>query len=171
MVKMYFGENKMPYSVRWVEEDDYLGTAGSLDLLRKDLRETFFVCNCDTILEHDLKNILNWHKSQKAHLTVVGCHREVVIPYGAIELNDGYLKNIKERPVYDLMINIGTYVMEPDVLDFIHPKEKINMNELISRVMKKWKVAVYPLCGGWFDLGQWKEYQDSIYRLENGKSK
>ena len=60
---------------------------------------------------------------------------------------------------------------EPEILDFIHPNENIDMDNLISRAMKRWKVSVYPMCGGWFDLGHWKEYQDSVYRIEHNENK
>lgn len=171
IVKTYFAENCTRYNVRWVEEEEYLGTAGSIGLLRSDLKEAFFVCNCDTILEHDFRNILAWHRAENSCLTVVGCHKEVVIPYGTIELDEGRLKAIKEKPAYDLIINTGMYVMEPGVLEFIGRNETLDMDELIRRVTGKHKVSVYPVSDGWFDIGQWKEYQDSIYRIENGRQR
>ncbi|MFH0772172.1 MAG: nucleotidyltransferase family protein [Candidatus Omnitrophota bacterium] len=169
IIKMYFRENQFPYSVEWVEEEAYLGTAGSLGLLKDKLNETFFVCNCDVLLESDFKNILLWHKGEKALITLIGCHKEMVIPYGALEMNDGHLKTIKERPTFDIVLNTGVYIMEPAALEYISPGEHIDMNHLIERVKAEGKVTVYPVCDGWFDLGQWKEYKESLYHLEAGR--
>ena len=169
LIKMYLRENYFPYSIEWVEEVDYLGTAGGLKLLRDKFKDTFFVCNCDIILEADFGDILLWHKGEKAALTLIGCHKEMTIPYGTLELNNGLLKKINEKPAFDLVINTGVYVIEPKVISLIESGMKIDMNELIEKVLEKgWKVTVYPVCGGWFDIGQWKEYKESLCLL-NGE--
>lgn len=165
-IKMYFKENQLQHDVSWVEEEDYLGTAGSLGLLKDKLKETFFVCNCDTILENDFNSMLLWHKGEKALMTIIGCHKEMVIPYGSLEMSGGRLKRINEKPQFDLIINTGVYILEPEVLSFISPGEKIDMNHLIEKVMKHGKVGVYPVYTGWLDMGQWKEYRDSVHLLQ-----
>lgn len=169
IIKMYFKENQPAHNVEWVEEDEYLGTAGSLGLLKDRVKETFFVCNCDVILEEDFRNIFLWHKGEGALITLIGCHKEMTIPYGTLEINNGSLKSIHEKPTYDLIINTGVYIMEPQVLNFITPTENIDMNHLVERVLNKGKVSVYPVCGGWIDIGQWKDYNESLYLLKNGK--
>ncbi|MCM8761205.1 MAG: sugar phosphate nucleotidyltransferase [Candidatus Omnitrophica bacterium] len=169
LIKMYLKENQLPYKVDWVEEDEYLGTAGSLGLLRNRIKETFFVCNCDILLDNEFKNILLWHKGEKAQITIIGCHKEMSIPYGMLEIENGDLKAINEKPVFDLIINVGVYIMEPGVMGLIGDRERIDMNHLIERAIKKsLKVSVYPVYGGWVDIGQWKEYQDSLYLLQKG---
>jgi len=170
-IKAYFSENPLQYDVSWVEEENYLGTAGSLALLKDKLKETFFVCNCDTILENDFNSMLLWHKGEKALITIIGCHKEMVIPYGSLEMSGGSLKRINEKPQLDLIINTGVYILEPEVLSFISPGEKMDMNHLIEKVMERGKVGVYPVYTGWFDMGQWKEYKDSLYLLQNGSNK
>ena len=47
----------------------------------------------------------------------------------------------------------------------------MDMNHLIEKVMKCGKVGVYPVYTGWFDMGQWKEYKDSLYLLQNSCNK
>lgn len=169
LIKMYFSENVMPHKIDYVDESEYLGTAGSLSLLKGKINKTFFVSNCDVILEHNFKNILLWHKNEKALITLIGCHKEMVVPYGALEVEDGKLKSISEKPIFDMIINTGIYVLEPKVLELISSNEKLDMNELIERAMDHGKVTIYPVYGGWFDLGQWKEYKDSLYLLQNSK--
>jgi dTDP-glucose pyrophosphorylase len=169
IIKMYFKENKSSYDITWVEEEEYLGTAGSLGLLKDKITETFFVCNCDILLTSDFRRILLWHKSEGAIATLVGCHKEMVIPYGTLEINEGVLKAINEKPTFDLIINTGVYIMEPEVLKLISIGERLDMNHLLERAMKHGKVTVYPVAEGWFDIGQWKEYRDSLYLLQNGE--
>ncbi len=168
-IKMYFRENKNPYNVKFLEENEYLGTAGGLSMLNGMVKDTFFVCNCDTIIKNDFKDILVWHKLEKALLTIIGCHKEIVIPYGTLEQKGSQLKKINEKPVLNFIINTGMYVMEPEVLELVPSNERLGMNQLIEKVMKRGKVAVYPISDGWFDIGQWKEYRDSLRLLGDGK--
>src|SRR3990167_10185409 len=46
-IKLFLKENNYPYTVNWEEENEYLGTAGSLSLLKDKVADSFFVVNCD----------------------------------------------------------------------------------------------------------------------------
>jgi len=168
LIKLYFKENSLSYNIQWVEEEEYLGTAGSLGLLKDKIKETFFVCNCDILLENDYRNILLWHRGEKADMTIIGCHKEVILPYGTLEVQGGVLKSIYEKPKYDMIINTGVYVLEPSMLELLSGKEHLDMNHLVDKaIAHNRKVTVYPVYGGWFDIGQWKEYRESLYLLEH----
>ena len=81
-IKIFLRENSFPYKIEWVEEDDFMGTAGSLSLLKDKINEPFFVLNCDIILNTDYTAIIKWHKENNNLITLVGCHKEVKVPYG-----------------------------------------------------------------------------------------
>lgn len=161
-LKLFLKENTFPYTIEWVEEDDYLGTAGGLALLKGMITDTFFVTNCDSLLEVDLEKILSWHKENGSALTVIGCHNEVKIPFGVLEILNGRLETILEKPTHDIIINTGVYVMEPHVISYIPKGSPFDMNELINLVARQEKVTVYPIYGGWMDIGQWEGYSKSI---------
>ncbi|VVB88560.1 Bifunctional protein GlmU [uncultured archaeon] len=166
-IKMFLRENNFPYNIDWVEEDNYMGTAGSLSLLGDKLNDTFFVSNCDIILNADYADIMDWHKENNNLMTLIGCHKEVKIPYGILEMDNGILKNFIEKPNYDVLINTGIYVMEPEVISLVQRDRPIDMNILIELASKKGKVSVYPINEGWFDVGQWDEYNKSLKELSN----
>jgi NDP-sugar pyrophosphorylase family protein len=98
-------------------------------------------------------------------MTVIGCHNEVKIPFGVLEMSNGRLKNIKEKPIHDVLINTGVYIMEPSVIAFIPEEGKIDMDWLLTEVAKVNKVSVYPIYRGWFDVGQWGEYLKSVEKM------
>jgi dTDP-glucose pyrophosphorylase len=168
-LKLYLKENNFPYSIEWVEEPDFLGTAGSLTLLQDKLKDTFFVVNCDSLLDSDFEEILKWHKENNAAMTIIGCHNEVKIPFGVLELSNGRLERILEKPVHDVIINTGIYVMEPHVISCIPKDRKVDMNEVIDLISEKEKVSVYPISTGWFDIGQWDEYRKSLKLLSDSE--
>ena len=165
-IKMFLKENKFPYKIDWIEEDEYLGTAGSLSLLSGSIKETFIVSNCDIIVNADYEDILKWHKAHRNLITLIGCHKEIEIPYGILEMDDGRLARFIEKPNYDVLINTGVYIIEPEVLRLIPRKQSIDMNVLIQLVSKKGKVSVYPIHSGWLDIGQWEEYKRSLKELD-----
>lgn len=165
-IKLFLKENKSDYNVDWVEENDFYGTAGSLSLLREMISDTFFVTNCDSMLTVNYEDVIAWHKMNHAAITIVGCHNEVKIPFGVLQLNNGVLDTIIEKPVHDMIINTGVYVMEPNVLGYVKDNHYMDMNELIESVAREEKVVVYPIYGGWVDIGQWEEYNKSIKILQ-----
>ena len=118
--------------------------------------------NCDIILNADYTDIIKWHKENNNLITLIGCHKEVKVPYGILELDDGILKSFVEKPNYDVIINTGVYILEPEIIGMIPDNKSINMNTLIEEVSKKGKVSVYPIHDGWIDVGQWEEYKNCL---------
>ncbi len=164
-IKLFLKECKLPYSIDWCEESDFLGTAGGLSLVKSKINDTFFVINCDTVLEIDFAKALKWHKEQKSVITIIGCHSEFKIPFGVLELSNGKLDKIREKPVQDFIINTGAYLMEPRVFSYIPENRPIDMNQLIDIIIEKEEINVYPICTGWLDIGQLDEYNKIINKL------
>jgi len=164
-VKMFLKEKAFPYGIDWVEEPAYMGTAGSISLLKGKVRETFIVSNCDTIVNADYGKILAWHRRNRNMMTIVGCHKEIDIPYGILDARKGRLTRFTEKPKYDMLVNTGVYVMEPEVISMVPAGRRLDMNVLIKSVAKRRKVAVYPVRRGWFDTGQWDNYKRSFQEL------
>lgn len=160
-IKVFLKENKFPYDISWIQENEFLGTAGSLSLLKDNINETFFVTNCDILFSKiELKNILDWHHKQKASITIIGVHEEVKIPYGVLKVYDGRVKRIDEKPVIDVLINSGLYIIEPHIISKIPKGKRLDMNELIDNISGKEKILVYPIYSGWVDLGKWDDYKN-----------
>ncbi|MAG69207.1 MAG: nucleotidyl transferase [Acidobacteria bacterium] len=164
-IKLFLRENDFPYSIDWVEENDYRGTAGSLSLLKDKVDDCFFVLNCDTILNVDYADMLKWHKEHNNFMTLVGCHKEFKLPYGILELDRGILKELVEKPNYDVIINTGSYILEPEILQMIPDNKCMDMDSLIETASKNGRVSVYPIHDGWIDIGQWEEYRESVKEL------
>ncbi|MBF0103989.1 MAG: nucleotidyltransferase family protein [Deltaproteobacteria bacterium] len=164
-IKLFLNDSNLPYNISFVEEAKFLGTAGGLSLLSKKIKDTFFLTNCDTLLNIDYRDCLKWHKKNKNLLTIIGSHREITIPYGVLKLKDGELLKIDEKPNFDILINTGAYIIEPEIINMIKKNKRLDMNHLIEMIIKRHKVSVYPISEGWVDFGQWEEYKKSIKLL------
>jgi len=117
-------------------------------------------------LDVNFQEILDWHREHEATMTIIGCHNEVKIPFGVLQLSNGKLEKIIEKPLHDVIINTGIYVMEPRMLSYLVNGVTMDMNELIDVTKEKEKITVYPIYGGWLDIGRWDEYKKSIEKLE-----
>ena len=81
-IKNYFDFVANPdYNISYFQEDKPMGTAGSLRLLKNKINSTFFVSNCDILIEEDYATILDYHKKNENELTVVAAVKTFSIPY------------------------------------------------------------------------------------------
>ena len=161
-IKRYFDnlEGK-PYEISYFQENKPLGTAGSLHLLNGQISSTFFVSNCDIIIDDDYSEILKYHRENKNEITVVAAIKNMGLPYGTLETKEGgLLADIKEKPNYTFKINTGMYILEPHLINEIPVDEFYHITFLIEKLMKQGRrVGVYPINeGSWIDVGNWDEY-------------
>ena len=91
MIKAYLNDLEKDYSVEFVEESMPMGTGGSLQLLKDTLKTTFFVSNCDILIEANYADILSAHKKQGNSITMVASIKNYMIPYGIISLNENFI--------------------------------------------------------------------------------
>ena len=163
-IKTWLAErSELPYSFSCVEEEDFLGTAGSLSLIKDGLKETFFVSNCDILVDVNYASALEFHRENGYALTVVGALKKVNVPYGVIHLKGGDFDRIEEKPDVPLIVNTGVYILEPECAAQIGEGEKIDMPDLIERVQAGGgKVGVFPVHRKWIDIGQWGEYKRAL---------
>ncbi|MFV9566943.1 nucleotidyltransferase family protein [Thermoanaerobacter mathranii] len=163
IIKLYFSENPNGYNINFIHERDFLGTAGSLKLAEEKLKDTFIVSNCDVIIDIDFDELLKYHKKNNNHATIVGVVKNMQIPYGVIDVNNGELVNMIEKPEYNFVINSGVYVLEPELINLIPQGKPINMPDLLLKSKEVgYKVGVYPVSSKWFDVGQWEEYRNTL---------
>lgn len=153
------------YHITYFQEDKPLGTAGSLHLLKDKINDTFFVSNCDIIIEEDYGEILKYHRENHNEITVVAAIKNMAIPYGTLETKEeGLLSDIKEKPEYTFKINTGMYILEPGLINEIPQNEFYHITFLIEKLMKEGRrVGVYPINeGSWIDVGNWNEYMKYV---------
>lgn len=163
MIKMYFSENSNNHKINYIQEKNYLGTAGALSLAKDRLKDTFILSNCDIIVDTNFDSLLNYHKKNKNKATILAVVRRVKIPYGILKMQNANLDEIIEKPEYYFIVNSGVYVLEPDIIDLIPENKPMDMPELLSLAKKKgFKVQIYPINCPWFDVGEWEEYKRAV---------
>ena len=165
LIKAFFSDLEAKYKTHFIHEKEPLGTAGSLKFIKNKISKSFFVINCDTLLDLDYYDLYDSHIKNKNIITIVTASKEYNIPYGSCEIKkDGSLLKINEKPSYNLKVNTGLYVVNPSVLKFIPPKGIYNFDSLISECLKRKKrIGIYEIGeNNWVDIGEIKEYKDFL---------
>lgn len=165
LIEYYLKSQNLPYTISYFEEDKPMGTAGSLSLLKDKISETFFVSNCDIIIDQDYSEILEYHKANNNEITIVAALKHYHIPYGTIETEEnGQLTSLQEKPELTFKINSGMYLLEPHLLDEIPTDSFFHITHLIEKVKNRGgSVGVFPVSEkSWRDIGEWDEYLKNI---------
>ena len=163
MIRSYFDDIKRDYSVEYIEEEEFLGTAGGLKLIRDKVDSTFFLSNCDILIDTNYEEIISNHRKKKNKISFVCSMKDIVIPYGVVKTSDdGYITGITEKPDYSFLVNTGLYVMEPEVIDEIGDEEFLHLPDLALRLISRGeKVGAFPISEkAWMDMGQFTEMEN-----------
>jgi NDP-sugar pyrophosphorylase family protein len=172
LIQAYYNQNNPPndVSLSYVKEKRPLGTAGSLSLM-SDLTETFLVMNGDVLTSLDYRNLFKFHKKNKGIMTIAMHKRKVDIDFGVISTDEKYrLTGYDEKPMLDYLVSMGIYVFEPEVLTYISKNKKLDLPDLVKRLLDAGeKVQGYPYGGYWLDIGRHDDYEAAVKGFDKMK--
>ena len=158
---IYCGDqNHSPVKIHLIQEEKPLGSAGSLSLLRNKIKGTFWVSNCDIIVNEDYSAIYDFHMSSKNDITIIAVTKQYKLPYGVLKtVKNGILSSIDEKPEVSFKVNSGMYLVEPSVFNMVPKNSFLKFTELINFIKKEGKVGVYPISEkSWTDIGSLEMY-------------
>lgn len=167
-IKSYFLDNENTTDVEFVEESEFLGTGGGLKLLEGKYQDTFFMTNCDILIEEDYAKILDYHRKNHNIITMVCAEKNMVIPYGTVEVSEeGQALALKEKPKFSFVTNTGFYMIEPEFLGMIPGNTFIHITDVIQKCIDSQKnVGVYKIPEEkWLDMGQMEEMERMRQKL------
>lgn len=161
-IKSYFQDNESERDIDFIEEPEFWGTAGGLKLLSGKYQDTFFVTNCDILVDADYADIYKYHKKQQNIITLVCAKKKVIIPYGTVQVNsEGTITEFQEKPKFEFLTNTGLYLVEPGFLEYIPENTFTHITDVIKKCMiKNIKVGTYIIEEeDWMDMGQLDELE------------
>ena len=163
--------------VHYAVEPEPLDTAGAIAFAAREARidETFVVANGDIVTDLDVKRLVDAHRSARSeamiHLT------PVVDPsaFGVVETDPtGVVRRFVEKPAPgetdSNLINAGTYVLEPSVLDLIEPGRRVSIErETFPRLVAQGTLAALATDDYWIDAGRPSMYLRANLDLVTGR--
>jgi|WetSurMetagenome_2_1015567.scaffolds.fasta_scaffold05096_5 dTDP-glucose pyrophosphorylase len=161
MIKDHFARKGGAEIIEFIEETEPLGTAGSLFYLKGKINTTFFVSNCDILVDQDYSEILNYHRENHNEITIVASLKSLKVPYGLVETEEnGRIIRLKEKPYVSYMVNTGLYLLEPHLLSDMEDNRHLDITALIDKVIaRNGRAGAFPISEkSWFDIGEIGDY-------------
>jgi len=161
-IEDYFEDGKnFGVNIEYAVSKRPLATAGQLKTAEKFLKNTFVCMYGDSIFNFKLKEMVKQHQQKKSFITIGLYEYKTNLPYGVIETaKNGKVIAWNEKPEIYANINMGCYVMEPQVFDWI-PKNKLyGMDDLVKKAMRKRKaINSFTTKKGFIDIGDKSSYR------------
>jgi dTDP-glucose pyrophosphorylase len=160
MIVDHFGDGgRWGAKIRYLVEDEALGTAGSLGLIEEPVDEELLVMNADLLTKVSFGNLLDYHLESKADATMGVREYDVQVPFGVVHLDDHRVLGIDEKPTHRFFVNAGIYVLSPKVLTMIPKDRHLDMPQLIQRLIDRGSAtAAFPLREYWLDIGRLEDW-------------
>lgn len=156
------GDRHGDVAIHYVVEPEPLDTGGAIAFAARQvgIDETFVVANGDIITDLDVAALVAAHRAfgcdATIHLTPVADPSA----FGVVELGDrSVVRRFVEKPAPgetdSNLINAGTYVFEPTVLDLVEPGRRVSVErEVFPRLVAAGRLAGYPTDDYWTDAGR-----------------
>lgn len=171
-IEDYFEEGKrFGVNIEYAISKKPLATAGQLKTAEEFLNETFVCIYGDSIFNFCLRNMIKDHLKKKPFVTMSLHEYKTNLPYGVIETTkNGKVTSWNEKPEIRANINIGCYVMEPEILKYIPKNKPYGMDSVVKKAMSNKKpVNAFVTKKGFMDIGNKasykKAYQEYIQKL------
>lgn len=155
--------------IRYVEEDQPLGTAGALSLLEES-DQPLLVINGDILTRVDFRAMLNFHREHNADLTVAVRQYEFRVPYGVIDTDGVAVTGISEKPLVRQFINAGIYLLNPAIRRLVPNGQHYDIPDLIERLLQEGRpVVCFPIREYWLDIGKSDHYDQAKVDVATGR--
>jgi len=146
LIRMFLNDVDKKYglNIKYSNENEPLGTVGSLSLIRDELNEDFILMNGDTLCTVNYNELMKYHKKSGNMATITLHKKDIHIDFGVVKLdeNNNIIEYI-EKPTQSYFVSMGVYVFKQEVLKYI-PEGRLDFPDLIRILIKnKEKVGGY----------------------------
>ena len=172
-IEDYFGDGeKFGVKIEYAISKKQLATAGQLKTAEKFIDDDFVCMYGDSIFNFSLRSMIKQHSIKKPFVTMSLNEYKTTLPYGVIETSKkGKVVNWNEKPEIKANINMGCYIMNPQVFNLIPKNKSYGMDDVIKKAMKKKVVNSFITKKGFTDIGNTESYKQACEEYEKNKRK
>lgn len=159
--------------LKYLVEQETLGTAGAIRFALDHLDERFFALNGDVLADLDLTALWKQHEETGARATLGLYEVEDSSSYGLVDINDDgevlqFSEKDEERTGSGL-INAGTYILEREAIEQIPAGTEVSIEtEFYPSITGKGLFA-RQLDGYWMDFGTPERYFEASWDIIEGR--
>jgi dTDP-glucose pyrophosphorylase len=157
----YFKDGrKKGLRIKYVWEENALGTAGALALVDGFIHSHVLLMNSDLLTNIDFEDFYIFFEENQADFAVACIPYKVNVPYAVMETQDNVVTSLKEKPTFTHYSNAGIYLMKKELVDLIPQNQIYNATDLMEQLIHEGKkIIAYPLMGYWLDIGKHEDYK------------
>ena len=171
-IEDYFeDQERFGVNIEYAVSNRPLATAGQLKTAQKFIDDSFVCMYGDSIYNFSLRNMIKHHRQKNAVVTMGLYEYKTTMPYGVIKTSKtGKVMRWDEKPEITANVNMGCYVMEPEVFELIPKNRPYGMDDVIRKVISQKKlVNSFISKKGFTDIGNIESYrkanQEYLQRL------
>lgn len=160
-IEEHFAEPVNGQQIKCVREGKFLGTIGSLEIIKEWHNDTILLMNSDLFTNVDFEAFYIHFKKHNADMSVAAVPYNVSIPYGIFEIeNTREIKGVKEKPSYYYYANAGIYLIKRELLNLIPKDTFYNATDFMDKLIELGKKVIrYPIAGYWVDIGKPEDFK------------
>ena len=164
-------------ALHYAVEPEPLDTAGAIKFAAESagIDDTFIVANGDVLTDLDVTSLIDFHRRSHARATLHLTPVDDPSAYGVVVVDaDGRVQRFVEKPAPGTepsrMINAGTYVFEPDVLDVIPSGRKVSVErETFPILVERGALFAMATDDYWIDTGRPETYLKANLDVLDGR--
>ena len=160
---------KLGLHISYVRESVPLGTAGPIRLAEPYWRDSraFLVVNGDVYTTFDFGRLWKGSEQTDASLVVGHYEHKHVSSFGVLQLEDGNVTGIVEKPTTVTRISTGIYLVSAQAARLVPPDRPFTMPELIREcVGRRMKVRGFPIDQFWLGIEHLRDVAAALKRLQ-----
>ena len=133
-------------------------TGGRVHRVGKYLAGERFLCTYgDGLADVDIAKLLDFHESHGRLATVTTV--QPLSRFGVMDVgDDGLVRQFREKPKLEGWINVGFFIFEPRIFDYLDP-DCVLEEEPLARLAKDKQLAAYRHGGFWQPMDTYREWQ------------
>ena len=164
-------------ALHYAVEPEPLDTAGAIKFAAESagIDDTFVVANGDVLTDLNVTSLIDFHRRTHARATLHLTPVDDPSAYGVVVVDgDGKVQRFVEKPAPGTepsrMINAGTYVFEPDVLDVIPSGRKVSVErETFPILVERGSLFAMATDDYWIDTGRPETYLKANLDVIDGR--
>ena len=171
-IEAHFGDGAaMGIDIRYLREQERLGTAGPLSLLPEAPTNPVVVTNADLLTKEDYGRMVDHHVAANAQATMGVRPFEMQVPFGVVREREGLIESIEEKPTQRFMVSAGIYVLSPESLAQVPSGCSYDMPTLFDTLIASGqRVRSHHVSSYWLDIGRMPDFEranldfDEVFR-------
>lgn len=163
LIRAYVGSgSQWGLEVDYAVETSPLGTMGPVVAILDRLPDDFLVLNGDILTDLRYDELLAFHTSAGAPLSIATYRREVNVDFGVLDVEGVRVKGFHEKPILSYSVSMGVYAVSRQTLAGYPGGQPLGFDQLVLDLLAAGRPpASYAFDGYWLDIGRPEDYDQA----------